>query len=562
MNPIRLKQILRQHFNLKEQELTQLAREEITTNTPLEEIVIKKGIATREKLYEAYAAELNIPYIDLNHYTVDAATIELIPAHLARKLKVIPVINIHNTLTIATANPEDIAVIDELNRELHMDINCALALPESVENALSQYYPLKNNPAIENTLLDFTAQEALPVISPAEEEAQSLEELASQAPVVRFVDTIIEQSLADKASDIHIEPEEEKLTVRIRIDGLLQELGRFPLTLHPLVTSRIKLLAGMDISEKRKPQDGQFEFKSNNRRVDIRVSSFPTIYGENVVLRLLDKSLGPITIDALGLDKEITTVFHDLIHQPHGIILVTGPTGSGKSTTLYAILNELNTPEKNIITLEDPVEYHLPGIRQCQVNPRAGLTFASGLRAILRQDPDIIMVGEIRDHETAEIAFQAALTGHLVLATLHTNDAPSALTRMIDMKVEPFLIASSVIAILAQRLVRKVCESCGESYAPPEEILQRLQIGPHRTFRRGRGCPACGNKGLRGRIGIFELLPVSPKIRRLVMENRSSEEIRNYAIGNGMKTLRQDGINKAIAGLTTPEEVLRVTADV
>ncbi len=561
MNPIRLRQILRQHFGLKESDLTQLAREEINTNTPLEEIVVKKGIATREKLYEAYAAELNIPYIDLNHYTVDQATLEIIPAPLARKLRVIPIFHINNTLTIATANPEDIAVIDELNRELHLDINCAIALPESIENALNQYYPLRNNPVIENTLLDLNAEELLPALCPVEEEARSLEELASQAPVVRFVDTIIEQALNDKASDIHIEPEENNLTIRVRIDGLLQERGRFPTNLHPLVTSRIKLLAGMDISEKRKPQDGQFEFKSANRRVDIRVSSFPTIYGENVVLRLLDKALGPMTVEMLGLDEKLTPVFRNLIHQPHGIILITGPTGSGKSTTLYAILNELNTPEKNIITLEDPVEYHLPGIRQCQVNPRAGLTFATGLRAILRQDPDIIMVGEIRDQETAEIAFQAALTGHLVLATLHTNDAPSALTRMIDMKVEPFLIASSVIAILAQRLVRRVCEHCGESYTPPLEILERLQIEPGPAFRRGRGCPACGNRGLRGRMGIFELLVVTPEIRRLVMQNSSSEEIRDHALNNGMRTLRQDGIEKALAGLTTPEEVLRATAD-
>ncbi len=561
MNPIRLRQILRQHFGLKESDLTQLAREEINTNTPLEEIVVKKGIATREKLYEAYAAELNIPYIDLNHYTVDQATLEIIPAPLARKLRVIPIFHINNTLTIATANPEDIAVIDELNRELHLDINCAIALPESIENALNQYYPLRNNPVIENTLLDLNAEELLPALCPVEEEARSLEELASQAPVVRFVDTIIEQALNDKASDIHIEPEENNLTIRVRIDGLLHERGRFPTNLHPLVTSRIKLLAGMDISEKRKPQDGQFEFKSANRRVDIRVSSFPTIYGENVVLRLLDKALGPMTVEMLGLDEKLTPVFRNLIHQPHGIILITGPTGSGKSTTLYAILNELNTPEKNIITLEDPVEYHLPGIRQCQVNPRAGLTFATGLRAILRQDPDIIMVGEIRDQETAEIAFQAALTGHLVLATLHTNDAPSALTRMIDMKVEPFLIASSVIAILAQRLVRRVCEHCGESYTPPLEILERLQIEPGPAFRRGRGCPACGNRGLRGRMGIFELLVVTPEIRRLVMQNSSSEEIRDHALNNGMRTLRQDGIEKALAGLTTPEEVLRATAD-
>lgn len=563
MNETKLKKILNQRFGIPDPVINELKQEALHSGLELEEVALRRGlIPNKAALYESYANELNIPYIDLDHYTPDPQAIAALPAELARKFKVVPLLQLNSNLIVATATPEDISLLDELNRRLHLEINPALSSPEAIEAAIDRYYPQETPRAeIDTALIDLEAEEALNVFHP-DQETISLEELANQAPVVRFVNTLLEQSLVERASDIHIEPEEDALIIRVRIDGLLQERGRFSLNLHPLVTSRIKLLAGMDISEKRKPQDGQMEFRNNSRRVDIRVSSFPTIYGENLVLRLLDKSSGPLKLTDIGMDETLIPQFQRLIHQPHGIILVTGPTGSGKSTTLYAVLNELNTPEKNIITLEDPVEYRLPGIRQCQINVRAGVTFASGLRAILRQDPDIIMVGEIRDFETAEIAFQAALTGHLVLATLHTNDAPSGLTRMIDMKVEPFLIASSVIAILAQRLVRKVCDRCAESYTPEPELLKRLNIAPETTFRRGKGCPACGNRGYRGRLGIFELLPVQPEIRALIMRNRSSEEIAAVAIRNGMKTLRQDGIAKALAGLTTPEEVLRVTQDI
>ncbi len=562
MSEEKLKNILRTRFGLNDEEINTMANESQKTGIPLEEIILHRGVTTREELYQAYAATLNIPYIDLNHYLIDQETINTIPPPLARRLKVLPLLQLNNNLTVATANPEDILLIDELNRELHLDINPVLALPEAIQVALDQYYPETTaKTAIDTTLIDIEAEEALAAIE-KQSESQSLEELASQAPVVRFVDNLIDQAITDRASDIHIEPEENTLLIRVRVDGVMQERGHFSLNLHPLVNSRIKLLAGMDISEKRKPQDGQFTFKTTSRHIDIRVSSFPTIYGENLVLRLLDKSSGPLKLTELGMDEKLSHRFEQLIHQPHGIILVTGPTGSGKSTTLYSILNELNSPEKNIVTLEDPVEYRIPGIRQCQVNPKAGVTFATGLRAILRQDPDIIMVGEIRDSETAEIAFQAALTGHLVLATLHTNDAASGLTRMIDMKIEPFLIASSVIAILAQRLVRRVCPRCTETYLPDREILERLGIKPDTYFKRGKGCPACGNKGLRGRLGIFELLVVTPEIRHLTMGNHSSEEIRETAINQGMTTLRQDGISKSRLGLTTPEEILRVTQNI
>jgi general secretion pathway protein E len=317
----------------------------------------------------------------------------------------------------------------------------------------------------------------------------------------------------------------------------------------------------MDISDRRRAQDGRFDFAWRRRQVDVRVSTFPTIFGENLVMRLLDKTSGQLKLPDLGMSPDTAAKFENAIGQPHGIILVTGPTGSGKTTTLYAVLRALNSIEKNIITLEDPVEYHLPMVRQCQINPRAEITFASGLRSILRQDPDLILVGEIRDGETAEIAFQAALTGHLVLSTLHTNDAAGALTRLIDMNVEPFLISSSVIAILAQRLVRRVCDRCRTSYTPAAEVLARLGIAAGTKFARGAGCPSCSMRGFRGRAGIYELLLVSAATRRMVMEKRSSEEIKARALTEGMKTLRDDAVAKAHAGLTTPEEVLRVTPD-
>ncbi|MEO0080459.1 MAG: GspE/PulE family protein, partial [candidate division WOR-3 bacterium] len=447
MNNHRLHRLLRERLGITESELSRLEEESLRTGTPLAEVVLQRGLVSRDRLYELLADELNIPYVDLRSYLVDENLLALIPAELARRLKVLPLFQVGDTLSIATATPEEIAALDELRQRVGMEVNPVLVEPQALEEAIDQFYPKDETAAVSAALTGSETLEALEVIE-AESARRPVEELASEAPVVRFVNGILEQAIADRASDIHIEPEENELRVRLRIDGLLRETGRFPGHLIPVVTSRIKILAGMDISEKRKPQDGQFRFTTDARTIDIRVSTFPTIHGENVVLRLLDRSRALLRPTELGLSPSDALRFQTVIQQPHGIILVTGPTGSGKTTTLYCILSELNSPERNIVTLEDPVEYRLPLVRQCQVNPRAGMTFATGLRAILRQDPDIILVGEIRDRETAEIAFQAALTGHLVLATLHTNDAASGLTRMIDMNLEPFLIASSVIAIL------------------------------------------------------------------------------------------------------------------
>jgi type IV pilus assembly protein PilB len=370
---------------------------------------------------------------------------------------------------------------------------------------------------------------------------------------------MIMQAVKDRASDIHIEPEEDNCRVRYRIDGILHEINILPKNLQSAVISRIKILSKMDIAESRKPQDGRIRIKIESRDLDIRVSTFPTVHGENIVMRLLDKTSVILGLKELGFLENELNAFDKLIKHPNGIILVTGPTGSGKTTTLYAALSAISSMEKNIITIEDPVEYELPLIRQTQVNPKAGITFANGMRAILRQDPDIIMIGEIRDKETAEIAIQAALTGHLVFSTLHTNDAPSAVTRLIDMEVEPFLISSSVIGILDQRLVRLICNKCKEKYTPTEEVLKELNMKEGSLLYRGKGCPACKNTGFVGRVGIFELCAINDELKKMIDARRSADEIKKKAIALGMKTLREDGVKKIEMGLVSLEEVLEVT---
>ncbi|MEO0077473.1 MAG: GspE/PulE family protein [candidate division WOR-3 bacterium] len=559
MNELRLQQLLTKQAGLDPEQVADLNHEAVKTSSTLEEVILRRGLLTHQRLYELMAEEMGLPCADLECYLIEPDTLQLVPAELARRFRVVPLFLIGSTLSLATSNPDDVAGLDQLRRELQLEISPVLASPESIAAALDRYYPPPAAAAVDAAAVAIEADEAARYVA-AEDESKSAEQLSAEGPVVTFVNHLLEQAIAERASDIHIEPEADKLRVRLRVDGMLRETGQFPLNLHPVVSSRIKILGGLDISEKRRPQDGQFEYVHGTNAIDVRVSSFPTVHGENLVLRLLDKNQSLRRLTEIGMSPEDAGRFERLIRQPHGMILVTGPTGSGKTTTLYSALALINSPERSIMTLEDPVEYHLPLIRQTQVNPRAGLTFAAGLRSILRQDPDVILVGEVRDVETARIAFQAALTGHLVLATLHTNDAASGLTRLIDMDIEPFLIASSVIAILAQRLARRICDRCAEPYHPLPEITARLNLGPDETLRAGRGCPSCANRGYRGRIGVFELLSVTPEVRRLVMQHRSAEEIASAAIKEGMRTLRDDAIAKARAGLTTPEEVLRVTA--
>ncbi|PIU40870.1 MAG: type II secretion system protein GspE [Candidatus Omnitrophica bacterium CG07_land_8_20_14_0_80_42_15] len=532
------------------------AREEVKkTGLPLEKALEKLGYITEEEIASTIADTLDIPYIDLTDYIIDQEVIKLVPETLAKKHKAVPLFKIGNALTLAMVDPQDIIAIDEIRLKAKIDsVDTVLVSERGIQKVLDSYYGVIG-----------TVDELIKDIDKAKFETKAkgglkdISEVAGEPPIIKLVNLMITQAVKDRASDIHIEPDDTAVRIRYRIDGILHEINVIPKHLQSAVISRIKILAKMDIAEQRKPQDGRIKLKKEDRDIDIRVSSFPTIHGENVVMRLLDKSTALLGLPELGLSKGDLKKFEKLIHQPNGIILVTGPTGSGKTTTLYGALSTINSMEKNIITIEDPVEYELPLIRQTQVNPKAGLTFAAGLRSILRQDPDVVMVGEIRDKETADISIQAALTGHLVFSTLHTNDAPSALARLLDMGVEPFLISSSVMGILGQRLVRAVCPKCKENHTPSDEVLKDLGLKGKMIFYRGKGCASCRGTGFAGRIGIFELLIMDEDIRKLIVAKASADEIRKIAISKGMGTLFSDGISKAKEGITTVEEVLRVT---
>lgn len=545
--------------------LEQLARaleEQRHTGEEIGTILVKLGYATKEEVLNCLSEQLGIPYIELGDYSIDPEAISLVPSSLVHKHKAIPVFKIGDVLTLAMTDPRDITVIDEFRRATDLEIEPAIASEADIRQAIEQYYG-PSTPLVSSDIDE--------VIQKIEEEKpreevdkgpEDLREIAEEAPIVKLVNLIISQAIRDRASDIHIEPEEDCLRVRYRIDGILHEAFSPPKHLQAAITSRIKILAEMDIAKSRTPQDGRFKIKFEDREVDIRVSTLPTAYGENIVLRILDKSSVLINLEELGFADSSLRTFRNMLSSAYGIIFVTGPTGSGKTTTLYAALNSINSVEKNIITIEDPIEYRLRLIRQSQVNPKAGLSFARGLRAILRQDPDVIMVGEIRDSETANIAIQAALTGHLVLTTLHTNDAPGALTRLREMGVEPFLIASATVGVIAQRLVRKICPQCKVEYKPSNGLLKELQLTSAKeklSFYKGKGCRACKNTGYRGRTGIYEIMPMDDDIRELTLSGASSDVIKTQAIKNGMITLRQDGLLKALKGITTLEEVLRVT---
>jgi len=528
------------------------AKEEVKrTGIKLEKALEKLGFITEEDITKAKADNSGVPYMNLEDYVIDVSLTKLIPESVANKYKAVPLFKIMDTLTVAMINPQDIEAMDNIRRIAKVsNVEPVLVSTKSIEQVLDAYYGAGNS-----------VEDIVKLIESKKPSAQdgSLSESAEEAPIIKLVHILITDALKDIVSDIHIEPEMELLRVRYRIDGILHEVHTLPKRLQNAIISRIKILSEIDIAESRRPQDGKISLKLENKDLDIRVSTFPTVHGENVVMRLLDRSSILLGLVDLGFTKEHLDIFSKMIQQPNGIILVTGPTGSGKTTTLYSALGTISTMEKNIITIEDPVEYELPLIRQTQVNVKADITFANGLRSILRQDPDIIMVGEIRDKETAEIAIQASLTGHLVFSTVHTNDAPSSLTRLIDMGLEPFLISSSLILIVAQRLVRKICPKCKEEHSPSLAVLRDLGLEENTKFFRGSGCPMCKNSGFLGRIGIFEVLVLDEQIRKMVEEKKSADEIRKRAIELGMKTLREDGLGKAKEGLTTIEEILRVT---
>ncbi len=508
---------------------------------------------------------LNTPPINLAKVRVPEEILNLVPRDMAKTHKLIPVARLEGKLFVAMADPTNVLAVDDLKRRVQMEIVPMITTERAVSEALSGVHAATTNMS---EVLKQVAEEASGEVEVQANKREDidLDRLAhdtEDAPVIKIVNLILAQAIKEKASDIHIEPFQRVLKLRYRIDGELIAAESPPKALQLAITSRIKILAGLNIAERRVPQDGRFRIKVMGKEVDLRISILPTSHGEKVVIRILDKSALAGSIETLGMDEGTVAKFRKAIDAPHGMILVTGPTGSGKTTTLYSVLQELNSPNYNIVTVEDPIEYELMGVNQVAARPDIGLDFASALRSILRQDPDIVMVGEIRDNETADIAVKAALTGHQVLSTLHTNDAAGAIARLDDMGIEPFLISSSVIMACAQRLIRRVCTNCREEFVPEPEMFQRLNMEPAEgaIFYHGLGCDRCKNRGYSGRAAIIEALPVSEAIRRLIIKRASAAVIKNQAIAEGMKTLRMVGIDKAMEGITTLEEVWRVTAE-
>lgn len=526
------------------------------------EILVKKKLLSEAGLLKALGIQYNMDYhtaISVNELNTEFT--EKVPIQYLKKYCMIPLIT-RDYKKIAINNPVDFQPLDDLKFQLGLkDAETVLAPKAEILSSINFIYDSSQDSA-EQVLQDMNDESGDSIISAIQEAGDLLDD-TSDAPIIKLVNVMLSQAVKDKASDIHIEPTQKGLKIRYRLDGILYDMISPQKQIQAALISRIKVMADMNIAEKRLPQDGRIEIRIGDKNIDIRVSTIPTAYGERVVLRLLDKTKIFISVTELGMPNERLGEFNELINAAHGIFLVTGPTGSGKTTTLYAALSQINSTDKNIITIEDPIEYQLEGVGQIQVNPKIDLTFSRGLRSIVRQDPDVILVGEIRDLETAEIAIQSALTGHLVFSTLHTNDAASAVTRLIDMGIEPFLITSSVIAILAQRLVRVICPLCKEAYTPDEQSLLKVGITPEmlkgRSIYRGRGCPACLNTGYSGRTGIFELLLVNESIQNLILKTSDSNAITQKAVENGMVTLRQDGAQKVLKGITTIEEVFRVT---
>jgi type IV pilus assembly protein PilB len=527
--------------------------------------LVAEGFAASEGVARMLAARHHMPLVDLALTGVERQATDLIPLHVLERLVAIPYAVKEDSLRVAIADPADLHAIDELRLASRHQLELAVA---SREDILTELRRLSRASEAFGARAAMAEEEAL--LEQEEEDADDLEaeDGISEAPLVRLVNSIIFQAAEDGASDVHFEPQEDALAVRLRIDGVLHEVQRIPKRMMAGVTTRLKVLAKLDIAERRKPQDGRISLNAAaaGRMLDIRVATLPTVEGESVVMRLLDKSKRPPTLEELGLSDEMRQTLEEVVSRPTGALLVTGPTGSGKSTTLYAALAEINNPEINIITVEDPVEYRLGGINQVQINQRAGLTFAAALRSILRSDPDVVMVGEIRDPETAKISIEAALTGHFVLSTLHTNDAPGALTRLNEMGVEPFLTGSAVTGVLAQRLARKLCTHCCEMYTPSVEELIKARVSPDiaaqadgMVFYRKKGCPRCNQTGYKGRIGIFQLLAMSETLETLAATKASREELERAAMEEGMRTLWDDGIAKVAAGLTSIEELARVT---
>ena len=561
-----LGQLLIERLLITEQQLQSALQQQRETGELLGRILIEIGAATEDDVLAALSTQSGMPMVSLSDYEITDAVLGRVPGAVARNYTVVPVRWGDNTLTVAMSDPLNAQVLDDLRFMMNCEVRGVLAREDEILEAIERYYEDETESVgdllkeIEDGMSSITKK-----LQAAEAEAEvdisSLEELAHEAPVVKLLNLVLMQAIKDRATDIHFEPFEDEFKIRYRVDGFLYEMIPPPKRLASALTSRIKVMSNLDIAETRLPQDGRCQINVAGRQVDLRISTLPTVFGESVVMRVLDRSLTSFDIEQLGMLEEDHDVFTHLIKQPNGIILATGPTGSGKTTTLYAALRELNTPDVKVITTEDPVEYNIEGITQVQIHENIGLTFARCLRSILRQDPDIILVGEIRDLDTARMAIQASLTGHLVLSTLHTNDAPGTVTRLIDMDVEPFLITSTLEAIVSQGLVRTICPSCREPYDPPAAELKMLDLSPEETegkrFYRGRGCDACNSIGYVGQTGIFEILVMSDPLRELIVQRAATKDIRHLARKLGMKTMREDGLAKINRGITSIEEVAR-----
>jgi len=561
--------VLIKNKNLTREQVEEAINIQKQKGTGLDKVLVQKGLITERELLILLAKELNVPPIDLSRYKIDPDLLKIIPERIAMQHHIIPISQIGNTLTLATADPLNIFALDDIKNLTGYEVDIVMSTDSDIMKAIKKYYGKDVMKSMSEMVKELgeTESDSIKIIGEADERIEiesSLVDESRKAPIVQVVNLTVKEAVKQRASDIHLEPTEQGLRVRYRVDGALHDVYNFPKKNQNAVLVRLKIMSRLDITEWRLPQDGRFKARYANKEIDFRVSVLPTTFGQKIVLRLLDKANLSIGLDGLGFFPESTALFKEAIAQPYGMILLTGPTGSGKSTTLYSIISQLNTAERNIITVEDPVEYEIDGITQLQVNPEIGLTFSNGLRSILRQNPDVILVGEIRDSETADIAVKASLTGQMVFSTLHTNDASGALTRLIDMGVEPFLVSSSLIMACAQRLCRKICPACKEPYDVPKKLLDKIGLKPQKgtVFYHGKGCKTCLNTGYKGRMGLLEVLMIDDQIREMIVKGGTSDAIKDYAVKNkGMLTLWDDAIKKFTLGLTTLEEVLRVTSE-
>ncbi|HEX7191788.1 MAG TPA: type IV-A pilus assembly ATPase PilB [Thermoanaerobaculia bacterium] len=567
---VRLGELLTKASLITQDQLKEALRVQKETGGKLGETLIKLGFVAEEDITECLSQQFGVPSINLQHFEIDPGVIKLISSEVARKYNILPVNKTGATITIAMADPTNVFAMDDIKFMTGYNVEPVVASELGIKAAIDSYYGTSSSIELKKVMEDLQSEATgdLEVLEEEEElDAEALAEGAEEAPVVKLVNLILTDAIRRGASDIHIEPYEKEYRVRFRIDGILYEIMNPPLKLRDAITSRMKILSKLDISEKRLPQDGRIKLKmkleDKNKELDFRVSVLPTLFGEKIVLRLLDKDNLRLDMTKLGFEPESLAKFEEAIFKPWGMVLVTGPTGSGKTNTLYSALAKVNSPEVNIMTAEDPVEFNLPGINQVQMKEAIGLNFAATLRSFLRQDPNIILVGEIRDFETAEIAIKAALTGHLVLSTLHTNDAPSTINRLMNMGIEPFLVATSVQLIAAQRLVRRICGNCKEELEMPSQALLNLgykkdEVGSFKVYK-GRGCEKCNNTGYKGRVGLVEVMQIDDDLRDMILSGGSALDIKKRAIENGMITLRRSGLIKIKEGITTVEEVVRET---